>query len=77
MGPAVRMELHLSLIQSRVLGTIEVQLTFQVDQEEKHESRTAISPDQLFTRLQEVVNNQLRVAALEMEKQIKKQRIAK
>ena len=71
--PPLRAELHLSIIQD-FKGDLGVEITSQLQGNTSRKSTVSISSGQVFIRLQEVLDNQLRLLSNEMEIQLKKQR---
>ncbi len=70
----IRMEAHLSVIQDNVQGGLIVEFTSCVEGFEKHTSTVQIGGTQVYTRLQEVVNNSLRGPCGEVEELMRRQR---
>lgn len=71
--PPLRAELHVSIIQD-FKGDLGVEITSQLAGNATRKSTASISSGQVFIRLEELLSNQLRLLANEMETQLKKQR---
>lgn len=76
MPKPIRAEIHMSIKQSQLMGTITLELSTCVQDVDVEPQRSffTVGGDQVFLRIQEPLNNQLRRMCQKIEDILKKQR---